>query len=277
MVADGGQPDQRHDHDVTESLIAAEVLITAKDGFAIGPNGYDGTRWTWMPNEVVTGAAGEVPPLELIRQRQDVLTLRLFFSLYGATDLRAHGGIDRTIMWRTWTRHSLAQQGAHMVLGFVDDNEGFVDRGSVIVAPHVDGGSLDAFGKRLGTLLNLGLLEWIPHLIESDSDHAEVVYEISENVAHGSAYRLHRAAMAAARRILTEAQAKYANQLGCRFIVPVQHHMDNVQMIDIARLRYRPKTQATAAWLAHNTEQTRKFIELYRKMAAKPKAGAIHE
>jgi hypothetical protein len=37
----------------------------------------------WLPNELVTGASGETPPLELVRQTQDPMTLRLLRGLVG--------------------------------------------------------------------------------------------------------------------------------------------------------------------------------------------------
>ncbi len=49
----------------------------------------------WLPNELVTGAAGEIPPLELVRQTQDPMTLRLLVEMYHAQNLREDGGVSR--------------------------------------------------------------------------------------------------------------------------------------------------------------------------------------
>jgi len=45
------------------------------------------SKWIWLPNEFVTGAAGEAPPLELLRQTQDVMGLRLAVDLYREQNL----------------------------------------------------------------------------------------------------------------------------------------------------------------------------------------------
>jgi len=39
-----------------------------------------------------------------------------------------------------------------------------------------------------------------------------------------------------------------------KWLVPVQAHMERVQLVGIARLRYRPKTKATAAWWAKQAQ-----------------------
>lgn len=47
----------------------------------------------FLPNALMTGAAGETPPVELVRQTQDPMTLRLLVDLYHAQNLREDGGL----------------------------------------------------------------------------------------------------------------------------------------------------------------------------------------
>jgi hypothetical protein len=56
--------------------------------YEIGKRGQRGRRrrdaqqWVWLPNTIVTSAANEIPPIERIRQSQNVAALRLFIDLY---------------------------------------------------------------------------------------------------------------------------------------------------------------------------------------------------
>ena len=45
-------------------------------------------EWIWLPNRLVDGVANETPPIERVRQIQDVMALRLFIDLYYIQNLR---------------------------------------------------------------------------------------------------------------------------------------------------------------------------------------------
>src|SRR4051794_38333426 len=64
-------------------------------GFAITPPPQIEPDLIWLPNELVTGAGRETPPLELVRQMQDVMTLRLLIDMYHTHNLREDGGASR--------------------------------------------------------------------------------------------------------------------------------------------------------------------------------------
>jgi hypothetical protein len=72
----------------------------------------------WLPNTLVTSAAAETAPIELVRQGQDVMTLRLLVDLYHAQNLRDDGGISRKITWEEYERVKVGQQGPFDVWGF---------------------------------------------------------------------------------------------------------------------------------------------------------------
>jgi hypothetical protein len=86
--------------------------------YSVAPRLDTDPDWIWLPNTLVTGAAGETPPIELVRQCQDVMTLRLFIDLYHAQNLRDDGGISRKITWQRYERVKIGQQGPHVVWGF---------------------------------------------------------------------------------------------------------------------------------------------------------------
>jgi hypothetical protein len=52
----------------------------------------------WLPNTLIDGAAGEVPPIELIRQTRSLPALRLLVELYAAQFLPNFGGVPRELL-----------------------------------------------------------------------------------------------------------------------------------------------------------------------------------
>ena len=86
------------------------------------PNGHQEMRnLIWLPNELVSGASDETPPVERVRQVQDVMALRLFVDLYHAQALVEDGGIARDVTWKTYERFMVGQQGQFSVWGFREE------------------------------------------------------------------------------------------------------------------------------------------------------------
>jgi hypothetical protein len=50
-------------------------------------------------------------------------------------------------------------------------------------------------------------------------------------------------------------------------VVPVLRHLANVQMVGIARLRYRPHTKLTAAWWHDLHTRGEKYLAQYKALA----------
>jgi hypothetical protein len=72
----------------------------------------------WLPNAVVDGAAGEVPPIELIRQTRNLPALRLLVELYEAQFLPIFGGIPREMLRGEFERLHVGERGPFVVWGF---------------------------------------------------------------------------------------------------------------------------------------------------------------
>ena len=60
-----------------------------------------------------------------------------------------------------------------------------------------------------------------------------------------------------------------ATKNGIHRLVPVPRHIANVQMIGIARLRYRPHTNMTRAWWADLNANAEKHLAKYAEIAAR--------
>jgi hypothetical protein len=135
--------------------------------------------WIWLPKTLVTGVDGETPPVELLRQTSDVMKLRLLVELYGDQHLRVEGGVRRDVVCEIHRRHDLGARGEFRVWGFNAQPEmkGWWHRSA---APHrrAQGGpeEADDLWARLGALRKLGLLEFVPHLVEGLDNDAEILH-----------------------------------------------------------------------------------------------------
>jgi hypothetical protein len=275
-VARGEEISAGKEQQLAARAVARGWLLGDGNGrYTVAPPPKAEPNWIWLPNELVTGAAGETPPIELVRQIQDVMTLRLFIDLYHAQNLRDNGGIDREIIWRSYERVKVGQRGQYTIWGF-DRAETYAE----CVGPaachwrdeltddEMNAGESDAvdFFRRLDRLLDLGLLEWVPHLVESDEPDAGIIHAYGLAGSDSSEDRIGFAANVAGLVMLNEDQRAYAERKGLE-LVPVLRHLANLQMIRIARRRYRPHTKLTAAWWRDLNTTGEEYLKQYKALA----------
>ena len=72
----------------------------------------------WLPNALIDGAGGEVPPVELIRQTRSLSALRLLIELYAVQFLPNYGGVPRDLLKVVFDRTKVGEQGPFVVWGF---------------------------------------------------------------------------------------------------------------------------------------------------------------
>ena len=123
--------------------------------------------------------------------------------------------------------------------------------------------------------MSLGLVQWVPHLVESDAPGAQIVHPVglrwpTEKTLENE---LGQDAHAAASTMLTDGQRGWAADEGL-WLVPVPAHMANVHLVGIARLTYRPHTSVTAAWYAELQEKGGEYLRRYRELLAQPRPAA---
>ncbi len=131
------------------------------------------------------------------------------------------------------------------------------------------------FFARLNHLENLGLIEWVPYLFESDRPEAERLhpYGYVGGVEGPESSLLDAAHKAGVLSLLTEGQRDWVAENNY-VVAPVLRHIANVQLIGIARLRYRPKTSLTAAWWADLQERSEELVKIYSEIADKAREDA---
>ncbi len=229
-------------------------------------------QWIWLPNELVSGAAEETPPIELVRQTQDSMTLRLFIDLYAAHALTEDGGIKRTVTYQRYDKRQLGESRQFKLFGF--SLAGDVVRRGPLTLPHIcevsdeehEAGVSPAedFVQRFKALADLGLIEWIPYLYESDGAEAEPIHPIGLFATNSPEDRVGILARSAGTGLLPESLRAGADA-GGSFCIPVLGHMTKVEVIGIARLRYRPKTKMTAAWRQAYMDTCNRYIQFYKQ------------
>ena len=124
------------------------------------------------------------------------------------------------------------------------------------------------FFRRTAQLTDLGLIESVPHLVESAEQSGEIIHPLRMGLSDSIEDRPGRAAHEAGRALLTEGQCGWTLESGIHQLVPVPRHIANVQMIGIARLRYRPRTKMTSAWWADLNANAEKHLARYTEIAA---------
>ncbi len=237
--------------------------------------------WIWLPNVLVDGAAGETAPVELVRQTGSAATLRLLVDLYGAQNLDEDGGIHFRHIRQGYERHKIGEQGPFVVWGFVPGTE-VTWQDAPFIAPHLIG-EKDEKGQDKGwtgfwacwtRLRGLGLVETVAHLVHADAKEGEVIHPMAlEGSGLEVEREVRRAAEAAARRMVTPGQLAWAEGQGVVTLAPVLRHIEQVQMLGITRLRYRPRTNRTLAFIGREAEW-REAIARFGRIAGNAGFGA---
>lgn len=209
----------------------------------------------WLPNELVDGVNGNPSPVELVRQTGDPMTLRLLVDLYTAHRLDEWHGVDPRIVWEKFDEVYRRELGAALVLAWKPSASGarWASWDNSITSPHKgdEKSPGEAVFARLGMLHRLGLLIFVPHVVDGDG---APVYPCSRSVGHPLELELGAAAATAAENLL------YARSRGGReeppdldgseILAVVPAHMARASLVGVARLTFRPKTAMTAAWLS---------------------------
>jgi hypothetical protein len=237
----------------------------------------------WLPNALIDGAAGEVPPIELIRQTRNLSALRLLIELYAVQFLPNYGGVPRELLRHVFERAKVGEQGPFVVWGFRSKH---LTAGAGLSRPfrtgkhitrdddtQVDTGIDSEFWPAVHALENLGLVERVGMLLDGDDDAAEVIHPYPMRDGEPAERDLAEAARLAALAMITDGQRDWAGREGYDYLVPVQRHIVHATVAEIYRLKYRPHTKATVAWYAEMQNSTTKHLERYLALIPSPAAA----
>jgi hypothetical protein len=268
-IADGNQPKSKAQRTTAEGLVQARRLWLVDNKYVTQAPAEDGTtQWIWLPQTLVTGTSkGEDSPLARVRRLQDVLALRLFIDLYHVQHLCEHGGIDRAVLYQQYERAHVGEQGIYAVWAFTP--------GQAFACPHpvtsphwhklLDGESV--LWKRLEQLRDAGLIEWMPHLFEGDKPDSEIIHAYGSDWTEEGLKNPENAVGRAA-HLAGQAMGYKPDMSGDQYLAPITRGYPDVQMIGVARLRYRPHTGHTAQWWKLTQTRLPEFIKNYEGLRA---------
>jgi hypothetical protein len=228
------------------------------------PDGDNEPEWIWLPDTIIDSVAGETPPIELVRETADVWALRLLVDLYFEQSLQFDGGVHWRKIRESYTREKVGEHGAYIIWGF--SREGKEMWPPIVAKAFISGiktrdAALTLFWKSLTTLQDLGLVRFIGHLINSDTDEGEVIHPYAMTYGEPGECDIASAAHQAARSMLTEWQRAKSRDL---LLAPVKKHVADVQMVGLLRMTYRAQTSATSAWF--KPQEWEKMANGYRAL-----------
>lgn len=231
-------------------------------------------HYIWLPNTLVCGThAGEDPPVSRIRRYGDVLALRLLVDLYQAQHLRDDGGISRTVVYQEFEREPAGEQGIYRVWSFKQGQQ-YVTKHR-ITEPHcsrqTDGDLM--FWHCLRRLQEQRLIEFVPHLCESEKPDSEMIHPYGVDWSEKGLENLENVVGQAAHYAAMEMCRPGYSLKGNAYLAPVPRNYCNVQMVGIASLHYRPHTKLTSEWWAVLQKRLPEHIRTYE--ALRDKAESI--
>lgn len=210
-------------------------------------------EWIWLPNALVDGAASEVSPVELLRQAGNIDPLKLLIALYDVHTLANDGGIEwrpSTGIGRRYYSERLSEYGQYAIWAFTPSDKIAVGDGFKPLRLF-DGNAAEAavsFMNAFTCLISLGLVFEVEHIVENDSDEAEVLHPAPTESGTLEEIDLGKAAHAAALAALPAWRWETPDFSESEPYVPIRRHMTNAEMIGIFRLLYIPHTAATKEW-----------------------------
>jgi hypothetical protein len=233
----------------------------------------------WLPNTLVTGTAeGETAPVKRIRQTGDVWALRLLVDLYSDHNLRDDGGIRPLHLCHNFQRKAVGQFGLYTIWAFKPENYSFRFMGSLKAhhgrqkaTPQSD----HPFWKIHHLLLQTGLLSYVPHVWDNDPTTGEMApseilhpYGMAGYGGEAIEMEIGRAAHEAGLRMAYAEKVAAAEYEGFSYLCPIRSSIANACMVGVARLRYRPHTSRTGAWMKRLLELSPAILSEFEALAA---------
>ena len=288
LIGSGTELDAKQKAAASE-LVSKRLVVREGAHFVILPP--PAPELAFIPNAFVCGAARETPPLERLRQAQDAKALRMAVDLYHTQNLLEDEGVSRNVFYKKFNRHKYGEFRQFCLWGFERDGQISAYSNHPLVASHI-GSYPDDFQRRteeerahikrdvwsafwscLQVIEDCGVIEWVPYLVEGDGSEAEIIHPLCWEATDSPEYELaalaHEAAVLMARFAGTPALRDLSStKIGdCLLnLAPIPRHFQNVQLLGIARLRYRAHTKITSIWFGTRISQMEQHLATYKKL-----------
>jgi hypothetical protein len=229
----------------------------------------------WLPNSLVTGTPeGEASPVKRLRSLGDIWSMRLFVQLYEAQNLSADGGISRDVLRTVYTKKKFGESRQYIILGFTskhyehNNHEILKDLAALPQSAAADTRPIWAV---IHTLVAMGLMVEIPHLVENANHDCEPIHALGweggKSVGEPAERDLAILSFAAAKHLLGGKASQLTNADDRPTLaVPVFKTQTKVEVVGIFRLTYRPQTQMTSDWYRKMTKRAAEWCEIYKRL-----------
>lgn len=265
---------------VASGLVKKGWLVEdGRDRFKLRPLSDETPDWVWLPNTLIDGMGVGAAPIELIRQTQNLAAIRLLVDLYHVQSLDQNNGVSHHHLFQSYEREKVGENGIYVLWGFRGGSTKAWGHRSP-AKEHLTGikgpDGVDAgwpiFWKAIELLGDLGLIEFVPHVIDSDGPEGEILHPYgSSNLGEPGEQAVAVAAHQAAYAMLNPGKAAGGAVSGL-WLLPSPRHMANVQMVGIARLKHRARTTATSKWVSRQ-EDWDCWAEQYGLREAEARSG----
>jgi len=280
-ILNGDQPINK-DRSVAQSLVRQNLLLLtwseelSCDVFGIPPQYAESEHLVWLPCELINGATDERPPIARLRRHRDPLLIQMLLDFYDMVDLRDHGGVPKSIVWKVHDREEIDKIGYMSIWAFERHSDGATVSRNDLSQKHIDfwnNDDGDKFWNRLQILEREGLVYWMPHLIEADDPDAEIMHPLQSGKGKNIEIELNRAAREAA-EYLVENDGGDATTLRqgsgrSRYIVPVEKSFTDVQLVSVLRLRYQVGTEMNFGRYGEYLSDCEDWLAYYKQLAGK--------
>ncbi|MDG1904614.1 MAG: hypothetical protein P8I38_03215 [Arenicella sp.] len=208
----------------------------------------------WLPNGLITGVAGETPPIEQLKETGDKMLVELLLDLYGEQNLIEDGGLQPTIYKNLHDKKVITERAQFNIWGFDMPKYSETTHGIELVEKHRDSeGAFEPFFDRIKTLHTMGLLEKTTHLMESVS--GEPIVELNT--------QLDDSARQACEALIGEDNQMIHRLENHDYVLPVERHYKNADLVTTYRTRYKPRTKMTGGWAVERDKIQEAFQEKF--------------
>ena len=116
----------------------------------------------------------------------------------------------------------------------------------------------------------MGLIDFIPHLCESANPDAEVIHacglDWTEQGLREDENAVGWEANEAGKALADAANYNEVMRAGATLVIPVSKQYPRAQVVGVARMRYRPRTRRTFAWILETADKLATHIERYAQL-----------
>lgn len=212
----------------------------------------------FLPNALVTGAGNEVPPIERLRQTQDVSLIELLIDLYADQNFTAGNGL--LSLRREYSAEKIAESGPFCIWGFNQKNT-FIAHGEELYEKYAgDRQAMVQFWERRHLLEELGLIVWSDVLM--DNIDGGVIHHLCGDVSgEDEAGELAREV---SNQLLPELY-EYPLEGFC-YVAPIPKHIPEPVVVGNMRTRYRAITGDSKQWFKEVITTSEHYVGRYQSM-----------